>query len=146
MTSPDYEISTDPARFDRDLIHRVLDATYWAKGLPRDVLERSIANALCFGVYREERQIAFARVITDRATFAYLSDVFVVPEEQGKGISKRLVEAILAHPELQGLRRFLLVTKDAHGLYERYGFQPVEHPGEYLTIFNPDAYRTSGEG
>jgi GNAT superfamily N-acetyltransferase len=136
-----YEVSTDPACFDVDLIHGFLQSTYWAAGMPREVLEKSIRNALCFGVFAGGRQIAFARVITDYATFAYLSDLFVVPEHRGHGVSKLLVREILAHPELQGLRRFVLATKDAHGLYAQFGFKPLAHPEDFMTIHNPDVYK-----
>jgi N-acetylglutamate synthase-like GNAT family acetyltransferase/predicted metal-dependent hydrolase len=135
------EISTERGRLDVDLIHEFLGKeSYWAKNVPRDVVERSIANSLCFGVYRDGKQIAFARVISDFATFAYLADVFVVKEERGKGVSKFLVANILAHPQLQGLRRFLLATEDAQGLYAQFGFEPITHPERYMTIHRPDVY------
>jgi predicted metal-dependent hydrolase/GNAT superfamily N-acetyltransferase len=135
------EISTDRARLDIELIHRFLgEESYWAKNVPREIVERSIANSLCFGVYREGKQIAFARVISDFATFAYLADVFVLKEERGKGVSKFLVEYILAHPQLEGLRRFLLATEDAQGLYAQFGFEPITHPERYMTIHRPNIY------
>jgi len=136
-----YEVSTDRARFDVDLIHGFLRSTYWATNLPREVLEKSIRQALCFGVFTERKQIAFARVITDYATFAYLSDLFVVPEHRGRGVSKLLMQTILAHPELQGLRRFLLATKDAHKLYAQFGFKPLANPQDFMTIHDPDVYK-----
>jgi len=131
-TLPGYEISTDPARFDIDLIHRFLSTSYWAEGRPREVIERSIRHSLCFGVYAEGTQVAFARVITDHAVFAYLADVFVVPERRGRGIATGLMQAILAHPELQGLQVFLLRTRDAQGLYARFGFEPIARPEEMM--------------
>jgi GNAT superfamily N-acetyltransferase len=115
----DYTISTDSKRLDVELIHRWLaQESYWAPGIPRDVIERAIAGALNFGIYHATQgQVGFARVISDRATFAYLADVFVLDAHRGQGLSKRLMETILAHPELQGLRRWMLATRDAHGLY-----------------------------
>ena len=117
---PEFEISTDPARLDVDLIHEILQNSYWARGRRRSVVERSIRHSLCFGVYRVGRQVAFARVVSDRAVFAYLIDVFVVPEFRGHGISKALMRAVVAHPDLQNLRMFLLATRDAHGLYAQF--------------------------
>ena len=153
MTSvlPGYVISTDPARLDVDLIHRVLSTSYWAAGRSREIVERSIRGSLCFGVYEQGaadiavddlsgvspgsgRQVAFARVITDRAVFGYLADVFVIPEFQGRGIAKGLVRAILAHPDLQSLQVFLLRTRDAHGLYAGFGFEAVTRPDELMSL------------
>ena len=145
MSAP-YEISTDARRFDVALIHAFLRATYWAAGMPRAILDKAIRNSLCFGVFVSDRQVAFARVITDYSTFAYLSDVFVVPEHRGRGVSKLLVRAILDHPELQGLRRFVLATKDAHGLYAQFGFQPLANPEDFMTIHNPNVYAREGQG
>src|SRR5687768_18345714 len=105
--------------------------------MPRDVLDRAIRHALCFGVFSSQTQVAFARVITDYATFAYLSDLFVVPEHRGRGVSKLLMHSILAHPGLQGLRRFVLATKDAHSLYAQFGFKPLSNPEDFMTIHNP---------
>jgi len=138
--SATYEVSTDSDRFDIDLIHRLLQTTFWARNMPRHLLEKSIRHSLCFGVYSGNAQVAFARVITDLATFAYLSDVIVVPEHRGRGVSKLLMRAILAHPELQGLRRFVLATRDAHGLYAQFGFKPLAAPEEYMTIHNANVY------
>ena len=128
MHVSDYEISCDPERIDVPLVHTFLSGSYWAGGRSRETVERSIKNSLCFGVYAAARQIGFARVITDRAVFAYLADVFVVPEFRGRGVSKALMRAILAHPDLQDLRTFLLGTRDAHGLYARFGFGPILEP------------------
>ena len=136
----DYEISTDRKRLDVPLIHDFLRNSYWAKNIPRGIIERSIENSLCFGVYREGRQVAFARVISDFATFAYLADVFVVPEVRGKGISKLLVRTIISHPLLQGLRLFLLATEDAHSLYAQFGFTPIERPDRYMSIHRLNLY------
>ncbi len=137
----DFELSTDPARLDRALIHRFLsEQSYWASGVPRVVVERSIEHSLCFGVYRDGAQVAFARVVTDRATFAYLADVFVLPEWRADGLGQWMIRVVIQHPELQGLRRFLLATKDAHGLYARFGFAPLENPARFLERFDPDVY------
>jgi GNAT superfamily N-acetyltransferase len=142
MNEPDsYEISTDPGRLDLNLIHDFLGSSYWAQGIPRAVVERSIRHSLCFGAYLAKRQVGFARVVTDFATMAYIADVFVVPEHRRRGISKLLMRAILAHPKLQGLRRILLATRDAHGLYAQFGFEPLAHPENYMTIHRPDIYR-----
>jgi GNAT superfamily N-acetyltransferase len=135
---PGYQISTDPGRLDVDLIHQFLDSSYWAEGRPREVVERSIRHSLCFGVYLADaadgatRQVAFARVITDRAVFGYLADVFVIPAYRGRGISKGLMHAILAHPDIQHLKVLLLRTRDAHGLYEQFDFHAVPNAGELM--------------
>ena len=136
----EYEISTDRARLDIEVIHNFLSNSYWAKAIPRNVVEKSIRNSLCFGVYRDGKQIGFSRVISDLATFAYLADVFVLPEHRGKGVSKLLMRTILSHPDLQGLRRILLATLDAHGLYERFGFTQLDRPDRYLSIHRENMY------
>jgi GNAT superfamily N-acetyltransferase len=133
---PDVTISTDRSLLDVPLIERMLHGSYWAAGRPRDVIERSIANSICFGVYTAGQQVAFARVITDRAVFAYLSDVFVVPEFRGQGVAKALVGAILTYQELQGIQLFLLRTRDAHGLYAPFGFEPVKNPEELMALWD----------
>ena len=133
------EISTDPARLDIDVIHGFLRTSYWAEGRRRSVVERAIRNSLCFGVYVGERQVAFARVVSDRAVFAYLMDVFVIPEYRGRGISKALMRAVLGHPDLQNLRIFLLATHDAHGLYEQFGFRALAQPERWMSIHDPDS-------
>ena len=135
--SSEFEISTDVARLDVGLIHDFLSTSYWARGRRRTVVERAIRNSLCFGVYRERKQVAFARVVTDRAVFAYLMDVFVLPEYRGRGISKTLLQTILDHPDLQNLRLVLLATRDAHGLYQRFGFQSLAEPDRWMAIQNP---------
>jgi GNAT superfamily N-acetyltransferase len=137
----EFELSTDPARLDRALIHRFLsDRSYWASGVPRAVVDRAIEHSLCFGVYRAGAQVAFARAVTDRATFAYLADVFVLPEWQARGLGQWMIGAIVGHPELRGLRRFLLATKDAHGLYVRFGFAPLANPARFLERLDQDVY------
>jgi GNAT superfamily N-acetyltransferase len=135
-----YEISTDPGRLDTALIHGFLRTSYWARNIPREVVEKSLAHSLCFGAYCDGAQVGFARAVTDFATFAYIADVFVVPEHRGRGVSKLLMKEILAHPELQGLRRIVLATHDAHGLYARFGFQPLARPENFLSIHRPDIY------
>jgi GNAT superfamily N-acetyltransferase len=134
-------ISTDPAKLDLDAIHSFLSGAYWCEGIPRETLERAIQNSLCFGVYAEGRQVGFARVVSDRATFAYLADVFVVETHRGRGLSKWMMEAIMNHPELQGLRRWTLGTRDAHGLYSKYGFTPPKFPERLMEINDPDIYK-----
>jgi GNAT superfamily N-acetyltransferase len=117
-----YLISTDRSLLDLRFVHGYLKTSYWAAGVPEEVVRRSVVNSLCFGVYSDEEQVGFARVVTDRATFAYLADVFVLEEHRGRGLGKWLVEVVLSHPELRGLRRWMLATRDAHELYRKYGF------------------------
>jgi GNAT superfamily N-acetyltransferase len=139
-----FSISTDQARLDRPMIHEFLSQrSYWATGIPRSVVERSIENSLCFGLYHANRQIGFARVVTDKATFAYLGDVFVLEAYRGRGLAKWLVESIVRHPDLQGLRRIILGTRDAHGLYAQFGFKPVASPERLMEILQPDIYRNA---
>ena len=124
-----------------DMIHAFLASeAYWSRGIPRAVVERAIAGSLCFGGYLGDRQVAFARAVTDAATFAYLADVFVLPEFRGRGFSKQLVTAVIAHPQLQGLRRFMLATSDAHGLYAQYGFAAPAKPQSLMEIVRPEIY------
>jgi GNAT superfamily N-acetyltransferase len=137
----EFVISTDLARLDIDAIHGYLRRSYWAENIPRAVVEKAVAHSLCFGVYAGERLAGFARVVSDYATFAYLCDVFVLEEHRGEGLAKWLLAAILAHPELQGLRRWMLVTRDAHGLYRQYGFQPARHPENVMEITHPGIYK-----
>jgi GNAT superfamily N-acetyltransferase len=135
-------ISDDPTRFDRALIFDFLrNRSYWAQEITPEILERSIENSLCFGVYLSGKQIGFARVVTDFATFAWLADVFIVETERGHGFSKKLVTAVLAHPQLQGLRRFLLGTRDAHGLYGQFGFRPLAFPERFMEIRPESGYK-----
>ncbi|WP_153796909.1 GNAT family N-acetyltransferase [Foetidibacter luteolus] len=122
-----YSISTNPAKLDIAVIHQYLSVeSYWAQNIPLHIVEKSIANSLCFGLYHNNGQIGFARLVTDKATFAYLADVFVLEPHRGKGLSKWLVQSIHAHPELQTLRRWMLGTKDAHGLYEQFGWKLLD--------------------
>jgi len=140
----DYAISDDPARLNLEVIHRYLAQSYWAKDIPIHLVERMVKNSLCFGVYRRNAQIGFARIISDYATFAYLADVFILPEHRGQGLSKALMATILAHSDLQGLRRWMLVTLDAHGLYEQVGFKPLAHPERHLEKHFPGLYEGGG--
>jgi GNAT superfamily N-acetyltransferase len=138
----DVLISDEPARLDRALIHRFLsERSYWAKGVPREVVDRAIDHSLCFGIFEAGRQVGFARVVTDHATFAWLADVFVMEERRGQGLSKRLMMAIFGHPALQGLRRFMLATLDAHGLYEQFGFAAVRDVERFMEIHRPNVYK-----
>ena len=136
----DYSVSTDPSRLDLAAIHAYLAASYWSPGLPLDVLQRAISGSLCFGLYHQDEQIGFARVITDRATFAYLCDVFVLDSHRGQGLGRWLMETVANHASLQGLRRFVLVTRDAHGLYAKLGFKPLAKPEGYMEQYRPDVY------
>lgn len=134
-------ISTDPADIDFDVVHGFLSTqAYWCPGIPREVVERAAANSLCFSALSDGRQVGFARVVGDRATFAYLADVFVLPDHRGRGISKALMAAVDAHPELQKLRRFMLATSDAHALYAQHGFVPLSRPERFMERYKPDAY------
>lgn len=135
-----FVISTDRARLDLDAVHQYISTSYWAAGMPRAVLDRAVENSLNFGVYDGQRQVGFARAITDRATYAYLSDVFVIDGYRGQGLAKWLMECVLAHPDLQGLRRFALFTRDAQGLYERYGFAPPRGASAYMERWTPNVY------
>jgi GNAT superfamily N-acetyltransferase len=136
-----YFLSTDPSLLDLSLIHKFLsEQSYWAPGIPREVVERSLENSLCFGLFHESQQIGFARVVTDRATFAWLGDVFVIDAFRGQGLGKWMVRRLLEHPDLQRLRRILLGTRDAHSLYARFGFTSLAEPGRFLEIHRPNLY------
>ena len=137
----DLVVSTDRRRLDVDLIHRVLASTYWANGIPRDVVVRAIAGSIAFGLYESGQLVGFARVVSDLATFAYLADVFVVEARRGHGLGDWLVESILLHPQLQGLRRFALITRDAAPLYARHGFATPAEPSGYMERVDRDVYR-----
>ena len=126
---------------DIDTIHNFLRESYWANGVPRPIVEKAIDNSLCFGLYHESKQVGFARVVSDHATFAYLADVFVISAYRGRGLGKWLISCILVHPELQGLRRWLLATRDAHALYARNGFVALRKPEWFMEINDPDIYR-----
>lgn len=136
-----WTLSFDAQALDLDTIHTFLTTSYWSLGIPRETVARAIAGSLCVGAYRDGRQIGFARVVSDRATFAYLADVFVLGEARGQGIGRAMVRALMEHPELHGLRRWFLATLDAHGVYEALGWQPIAHPERLLEITVPDIYR-----
>jgi GNAT superfamily N-acetyltransferase len=138
----EFLLSTDPERLDLDVIHGFLTECYWAKGIPRDVVARSIENSLCFGVYTRGNQVGFARVISDFATYAYIGDVFVLEPFRGRGLGKWLMGCIMKHPRLQGLRRWSLCTHDAHDLYAQFGFMPPRWPEIYMEIYRADVYRS----
>ena len=141
MSDDEFTVTSDPAAVDVDAVHAYLRTSYWAEDVPRDVVVRAIANSIPFSVLHGQRQVAFARVITDRATFAYLSDVYVLEAYRGRGLARRLMDAVMGHPDLQGLRRFSLTTRDAAGLYRRYGFMPLATPARHMEIFRPGMYR-----
>jgi GNAT superfamily N-acetyltransferase len=137
----EFEFSTDKSRLDLDVIHRFLsEESYWANKRSFEQTKTAIENSICFGAYHDGRQIGFARVISDKATFAYIGDVFILDEFRGRGLSKRLLQTMLEHPELQGLRRWVLATKDAHGLYERFGFALMKFPERWMELPAKDAY------
>ncbi|MRI32937.1 GNAT family N-acetyltransferase [Endozoicomonas sp. OPT23] len=137
-----FSISSDKSRLNLSVIHAYLSKdAYWCQGVPEATVTKAIQNSLCFGIYQKNEQVGFARLVTDKATFAYLADVFVLPDFQGQGLSKWLMECILEHPDLQGLRRIALMTGDAHGLYERYGFKPAAVPENYMEKHNPTIYQ-----
>lgn len=145
LNSGEYTISTDRAKLDINVIHDFLsNSSYWARGIPVETVERSIKSSLCFGVFHGSKQVGFARVISDYATWAVLADVFVVEEHRGRGLSKWLMSVIKAHPDLQGLRSWVLATKDAHGLYSQFGFAPLKSPEQFMAIQNPGMYEKRG--
>ena len=138
----EFLVSTDRSRLDLDVVHGFLTTCYWAAGVPREVVARSIEHSLCFGIYEGEgAQVAFARVISDFATIAYVGDVFVLETHRGRGLGKWLMECITGHPALQNLRRWILTTRDAHGLYSQVGFAPVKAPERFMELHRPDVYK-----
>jgi GNAT superfamily N-acetyltransferase len=140
-----HTVTTDPARLDLAAVHAFLVTAYWCEGVPRPLLERAFANSLCFSLLEDgRRQVGLARVITDSATFAYLCDVYVLAECRGRGLGRWLMECVMGHPALAELRRFSLVTRDAHGLYRPFGFAPLAHPDRHLEIVRPGIYRQAG--
>lgn len=141
-----YVVSTDKARIDVAAVHAFLSSTYWSPGIPIETVRRAIAGALCFGIYHGVEQVGFARVITDRATYAYLSDVFVLDAHRGRGLATWMMEVIMSHPALQGIRRFALSTRDAHTLYQRFGFVTVANPDRQMEILRRDIYLQSARG
>ncbi|MEW5675742.1 GNAT family N-acetyltransferase [Flavobacterium enshiense] len=136
-----YEISTDKSKIDAIAVHDFLsNHSYWCKDIPLTTVKTSIENSLCFGVYDNDKQIGFARVITDYATIAYLGDVYILSSYRGKGLSKKLMKTIMSHPDLQGLRRWILLTADAHELYKQFGWKEIQRPERYMELFNPEVY------
>ncbi len=142
QTRGEYTVSDNPQRLDIDAIHAYLCRSYWAEAIPRDLVERGVRGSLCVGLYRGQAQVGFARVVTDRATFAYLCDVYVLEQERGLGLGVWLIEFVMQHPELQGLRRWVLATRDAHELYSKFGWSPPAHPETYMEIARPGIYLT----
>lgn len=149
-SSDRFFITDDRDAIDFEVVHGFLSTCYWSHGIPREIVRRAIDHSLCFSVFEQAPppdqppvQIGFARVISDHATFAYLCDVFVLESHRGHGLSKRLLECIIAHSSLQGLRRFCLLTRDAHGLYSQYGFTPMPDPTRYMELARPDVYRAA---
>jgi GNAT superfamily N-acetyltransferase len=140
----DFLISTDRDRLSLDVVHSFLTNCYWAKGIPRETVSRSIEHSLCFGVYDGSgAQVGFARVVSDFATVAYLGDVFVLESHRGRGLSKWLMQCIVEHPALQNLRRWILLTRDAHALYSKFGFTPVKAPERYMELHQSNVYETT---
>jgi GNAT superfamily N-acetyltransferase len=139
-------VSTDPAKLNVAAVHAFLSRAYWCVGIPRDTVERALRHSLCFGLYDGHQQVGLARVITDHATFAYLCDVYVLESHRGRGLGQWLIECVMAHPSVPGLRRFNLATRDAHSLYARHGFQPLHHPENHLELHKPDIYKTPVSG
>jgi GNAT superfamily N-acetyltransferase len=140
VTKGQYSITTDPQKIDLGAVHAYLSRSFWAEGISKDIVARSLANSLCFGLFDGDVQVGLARVVTDRATYAYLCDVYVLESHRGLGLGKWLIETVMAHPDLQGLRRFQLVTRDAHGLYSRHGFAAPAHPERHMEIFKHGMY------
>ena len=139
-----YRVSTAAGDISVSVVHQFLTNSYWASNIPIEVLQEAIDNSLCFSVIfdsGEQQQVGFARIITDKATFAYLADVFILPSHRGKGLSKRLMASIIAHPELQGLRRMVLATQDAHGLYQQFGFKALASPETFMELWKPNVYQ-----
>ena len=137
----DYIFSSDKNIMDIDAIHAYLSRSYWAKNVPHEIVRKAVENSLCFGVFYNKSQIGFARLITDSATFAYLADVYILEEHRGKGLSKKLMQTIIADPQLQGLRRMVLATYDAHTLYEKFGFKQLSKPDTFMELWNPNVYK-----
>jgi N-acetylglutamate synthase-like GNAT family acetyltransferase len=139
----EYEISTDTHRLNVEVIHNFLaEESYWSPGIPRAIVERAMQNSLCFGVYHCAAQVGFARVVTDKSTFALLADLFILSAHRGKGLSKWLMRCVVGHEDLQGLRRLLLLTSDAHGLYRQFGFKELGNPSRFMEVLRQDIYRS----
>jgi GNAT superfamily N-acetyltransferase len=141
-----YEITTEKSRMSVEAAHAFLSQAYWSPGVHLTTVQKAFDNSLCFAVLAGSEQVGFARVVTDKATFAYLADVYVLESHRGKGLAKRMVQAIQAHPELQGLRRFMLATRDAHSLYAQFGFTALSSPVRFMELHNPNAYAWGAAG
>ena len=139
-TRDGFRITCDRSHIDLAVVSNFLAESYWSRNIPSETVAKSIEGSLCFSLFDGGRQIGFARVITDCATIAYLGDVFVLPEYRGRGLGKWLIECVASHPRLQGLRRWILATRDAHGLYEKYGFRPLKSPEVFMELHDPDLY------
>lgn len=140
----DYEISADKQRLNVEVIHRFLaEDSYWSLGVPRAVVEKAIENSLCFGVYKQAEQVGFARIVTDKATFALIADVFILEGHRGQGLSKKLMRYVLDHADLQGLRRLLLLTSDAHALYKQFGFEEIGNAWRFMEVLRADIYKAA---
>ena len=136
-----YKVTGNLEEMDLALIHQFISNSYWSKNIPLGTFEKALSNSLCFGIFSSDGiQVGFARMITDKATYAYLADVFILDEHRGQGLSKILIKEILAHPELQGLRRIVLATRDAHGLYEQFGFKALANPTIFMEVWTPNVY------
>ena len=135
-----YDISNDPGRLDLDAMHAYLSSSYWSPGIPKATLAKAVAHSICVGAYCGAKQVGFARMVTDRATFAYLADVYVLEPHRGRGLAQRLIKALLAEPEMQGLRRLMLVTRDGHRLYQKFGFQALAAPERFMERHDPRVY------
>ncbi len=140
ITEGSYSLTADRDRIDVDAVHAFLTRSFWARGISRELVAKSVRHSLCFGVFKGREQVAFARVVTDYSTYAYLCDVYVLEEHRGHGLSKRMMQFVMEHPDLRGVRRFQLVTRDAHGLYRRFGFKPPVNPERHLEIFRDGMY------
>jgi GNAT superfamily N-acetyltransferase len=140
QAAPQVEITLDPARINARAAHAFLSTSRWAAGISLELVQKSLAHSLCAAAFVGNEQVGLVRLVTDRATFAYVADVYVLPAYRGHGLSKKMLDAVFAHPEMQGLRRMLLVTRDAHTLYEQYGFRPLAHPERFMERHDPDVY------
>ena len=138
-----YSISTDKSNLQIDVIHSFLKDSYWSPDIPKSVVEKAIRGSLCFGVYHKQKQVGFARLVTDFATFAYLADVFILEEHRGQGLSQCLMQKIINHKELQTIRRWMLATRDAHDLYKKFDFKGLAHPDVFMERHNPDIYNVN---
>ena len=140
-TSGAYRVTTERKQFDDVAIHAYLTTSYWSPGVPLDVVKRALDHSVCFGLFQGDAQVGLARAVTDRATFAYLADVYVLDDHRGQGLGKFIMTCVLDHPDLKSLRRMMLGTKDAHGLYANYGFTPLKTPARFMERHDPDVYR-----